>query len=73
VPERLAVQIAERMARLRELDLVKPPGVAEAVDWAAALGVLGAETLTADVAAATLGAVLKVREDIDRVLAGDAF
>jgi MoxR-like ATPase len=69
VSERLAGQVAAAMARLRELDLVKPPGVAEAIDWAAALGALGADTLTEELAAATLGAVLKVREDIDRVLA----
>ncbi len=67
VTERLARQVATAMARLRALDLVKPPGVAEAVDWAAALGALGAGTLNAEIAAVTLGAVLKVREDIDRV------
>ena len=67
VTERLAGQVAAAMARLRSLDLVKPPGVAEAVDWAAALGALGAEVLSAEIAAATLGAVLKVREDIERV------
>jgi hypothetical protein len=64
-----APSVAAAMARLRELDLVKPPGVAEAIDWAAALGTLGTDTLTEELAAATLGAVLKVREDIDRVLA----
>jgi MoxR-like ATPase len=69
VSERLAGQVAAAMARLRELDLVKPPGVAEAIDWAAALGALGTDTLSEELAAATLGAVLKVREDIDRVLA----
>jgi hypothetical protein len=57
------------MARLRTLDLVKPPGVAEAIDWAAALGALGADTLGAEIASVTLGAVLKVREDLDRVRA----
>jgi MoxR-like ATPase len=69
VTERLAGQVATAMARLRTLDLVKPPGVAEAVDWAAALGALGADTLGAEIAAVTLGAVLKVREDLDRVRA----
>jgi MoxR-like ATPase len=69
VTERLAGQVAAAMARLRTLDLVKPPGVAEAVDWAAALGALGADTLGAEIAAVTLGAVLKVREDLDRVRA----
>jgi hypothetical protein len=54
---------------MRELDLIKPPGVAESLDWAGALEALGAADLTADVAAATLGAVLKYREDTDRVRA----
>jgi MoxR-like ATPase len=72
VTERLAAQVAAAMARLRTLDLVKPPGVAEAIDWAAAFGALGATTFSAEIANATLGAVLKVREDIDRVLA-EAF
>ena len=66
---RLAEQVAGATGRLRGLDLVKPPGVAEAVDWAAAVRALGGEELTADTAAATLGAVLKVREDLDRVRA----
>jgi hypothetical protein len=54
---------------MRKLDLIKPPGVAESIDWAAALAALGARTLDPEVAAATLGAVLKYREDIDRVRA----
>jgi MoxR-like ATPase len=69
VTERLAGQVAAAMARLRTLDLVKPPGVAEAVDWAAAIGALGADALSAEIATVTLGAVLKVRDDIDRVRA----
>jgi MoxR-like ATPase len=67
VAERLAVQVAAATARLRAADLVKPPGVAEAIDWARALRELGADGLTGDLAAATLGAVLKVREDTDRI------
>jgi MoxR-like ATPase len=69
VSARLATQVAAATARLRTLDLVKPPGVAEAVDWAAAVRVLGGEDLTEASALATLGAVLKVREDLDRVRA----
>ena len=69
VTERLAVQLAGATARLRALDLVKPPGVAESIDWAAAIGALGADTLSAEITALTLGAVLKVRDDIDRVRA----
>jgi len=54
---------------MRELDLIKPPGVAESLDWAGALITLGSPDLTAGTAAATLGAVLKYREDTDRVRA----
>jgi MoxR-like ATPase len=67
VATRLTAQVAGLVARLRDLDLVKPPGVAEAIDWAQALHVLGADGLTAPLADATLGAVLKVREDQERV------
>ncbi|MCW6006629.1 MoxR family ATPase [Micromonospora sp. CPCC 205371] len=67
VTERLAADVAEAIRRMRQLDLIKPPGVAEALDWASALTALGADGLDRDVAAATLGAVLKYREDIDRV------
>ena len=67
VTETLARQVARATARLREMDLLKPPGVAEAVDWASALHALGARELDPDTAARTLGAVLKYREDTDRV------
>jgi MoxR-like ATPase len=67
ITDRLAAQIATATGRMRELDLIKPPGVAESIDWAAAVAALGASSLDPDVAAATLGAVLKYREDIDRV------
>ncbi len=67
VTERLAMQVATATAQLRELDLVKPPGVAEAIDWAAALRVLVVDELTPEAVAASLGVVLKVREDLDRV------
>jgi MoxR-like ATPase len=69
VSARLAEQVAAATARLRGFDLVKPPGVAEAVDWAAAVRALDGEELTPAAVANTLGAVLKVREDIDRVRA----
>jgi MoxR-like ATPase len=59
----LARQVAAAAQVLREQDLLKPPGVAETIDWAAALIALGAERLDADTATATLGAVLKYRED----------
>ncbi|MFN0091948.1 MAG: AAA family ATPase [Acidimicrobiales bacterium] len=59
----LAETAARAVARLRELDLQKPPGVAEAINWVAALTVLGLDTLDAAAMGATLGAVLKHRED----------
>ncbi len=61
----LASQVASAVAGLREEDLLKPPGVAESIDWTSALVALGAERLDADTATATLGAVLKYREDVE--------
>jgi MoxR-like ATPase len=69
VPERLAAQVAGAVRKMRQLDLLKPPGVAESLDWAQALQLLGARELDMDAAAASLGAVLKYREDADRVRA----
>jgi MoxR-like ATPase len=66
VPEassELAAAVARAVAVLRGEDLLKPPGVAETIDWTQALVALGAQRLDADVATATLGAVLKYRED----------
>jgi MoxR-like ATPase len=71
VTERLARQVAVASAALREAGLVKAPGVAESLDWAHALLVLGAGELDPESAAATLGAVLKYREDQDRAAALD--
>ena len=67
LPERLAGQVASAVRRMRELELLKPPGVAESLDWAQALQLLGADELTTARAAASLGAVLEYREDADRV------
>jgi len=61
----LVEQAAAAVARLRTLDVQKQPGVAEMIDWVAALSLLGVESLVPDVADATLGSVLKYREDID--------
>ncbi|MGQ0480350.1 MAG: AAA family ATPase [Pseudonocardia sp.] len=69
VPERLAGQVAAAVRRMRQLELLKPPGVAESLDWARALQLLGADELDVASAAASLGAVLKYREDADRVRA----
>ncbi|MFC5849798.1 AAA family ATPase [Deinococcus petrolearius] len=59
----LASQVTRAVHALRELPLGKPPGVAETLDWARALSVLGHETLDAHALHTTLGAVLKLRED----------
>ncbi len=58
------------MRGLRALDLAKPPGVAETIDWAQALAALGREELDAEVVESTLGSVLKYREDFEAVRDG---
>lgn len=69
VTETLARQVVVCVQALRGQDLLKPPGVAETLDWARALQVLGADGLDVETAARTLGAVVKYREDADRVRA----
>ena len=64
VPERLAAQAAAFVQRLRTLDLAKPPGVAETIDWANALAALGRQELDAQIVEQTLGSVLKYHEDL---------
>jgi hypothetical protein len=59
--------VVAAVQRLRELDLAKPPGVAETIDWVRTLGVLGETELTPDAACDTLGAVVKDRDDLDLV------
>jgi MoxR-like ATPase len=63
----LARQVAGAVETLRTLSLYKPPGVAETIDWATALGRLGATELDERVVANTLGTVVKYREDSQRV------
>ena len=63
----LAAQIAGAVQRLRSLDVQKPPGVAEAIDWVHASMLLGVERLSAEAVSQTLGSVLKYREDQDLV------
>src|SRR3954469_9305113 len=63
VSETLAADVAAALRLLRATDVQKPPGIAEGIDWVAALALLGAERLDAASADATLGAVLKYRED----------
>jgi len=69
VSDALARQVVGLVHRLREEDLVKPPGVAETLDWARALDRLGVTHLDLESAAATLGAAVKYREDAERVRA----
>src|SRR3712207_2997653 len=64
--ERLARQIAAAVERLRTMDLYKPPGVAETIDWTEALVALGARELDESIVRATIGSVLKYREDQQR-------
>jgi MoxR-like ATPase len=63
----LVEDVATAVARLRGANLVKPPGIAETIDWTQALHVLGARRLDPETAEATLGAALKYREDLVRV------
>ena len=67
VSQRLAEQVVSAVQRLRQEQLLKPPGVAETLDWTRALQRLGAEELDLETAARTLGTVVKYREDTDRV------
>ena len=67
VSEALATSVATTVARLRELDLVKLPGAAEAIDWAQALALLGADAVTSEAARVSLGWAIKNREDLARV------
>jgi len=62
-PQTLAVQVADAVARMRDADVQKPPGIAEAIDWLAALSLLGIERLDAAAVNLTLGSVLKYEED----------
>ncbi|CAN5387767.1 MoxR family ATPase [soil metagenome] len=65
----LALDVAGAVTRLRSLEVQKPPGMAETIDWVAALTLLGVERLDAGAAERTLGSVLKYREDAELALA----
>ena len=67
VVESLARQVAAAVESMREMELYKPPGVAETIDWAQALAALGRDGLDEQTAEVTLGSVLKYREDQARV------
>ncbi|GEP26563.1 MoxR family ATPase [Cryobacterium levicorallinum] len=68
----IATEAAQAITRLRSLDLVKPPGIAEAIDWVGALGVLGMEQLSGRAVEQTWGFVLKNRDDLDLATARGA-
>jgi len=63
----LAAAVADAVARLREMDLAKPPGPAEAIDWTRALHLVGAPPIDEEKAGDTLGWVVKNHEDQDRI------
>ena len=65
--EQLATEAAEAVRRLRSSDVQKPPGIAETIDWVAALELLGVDHLDASAAEQTLGSVLKYRDDQEQV------
>jgi MoxR-like ATPase len=67
VPDGLARQVVTFVQRLRESDLTKVPGIAETLDWAAALVALGAQELSPTLVDETLGALLKYQEDVRQV------
>jgi MoxR-like ATPase len=78
--EELATEAAEAVRRLRRSDVQKPPGIAETIDWVAALELLGVDHLDTSAVEATLGSVLKYRDDqeqiteegLDRLVGSDA-
>jgi MoxR-like ATPase len=67
VSEALTRKVVAAVNRLREMDLAKPPGVAETIDWVRTLDFLGETALDSQVAADTLGAVVKERDDLELV------
>jgi len=70
VTEALAHKVVDAVHRLRDLDLAKPPGVAETIDWVEALGAIGADNLDGETAIDTLGSVIKDRDDLEFVSSG---
>jgi MoxR-like ATPase len=64
VSDQLAESVAQTIARIRKMDLVKIPGAAEAIDWAMALALLGADAVTSHAAQVSLGWAIKNRDDM---------
>ncbi|MBL8524370.1 MAG: MoxR family ATPase [Betaproteobacteria bacterium] len=71
IPEALSREVVAFVQRLRRMDLFKAPGIAETLDWSRALTALDAMTLDPATVDATLGALLKYQEDIQKVRAGN--
>jgi MoxR-like ATPase len=67
LPETVARRLVEVIGMVRELDLKKPPSIAESIDWARALLLMGAEDISADVFRQTLSIIVKHRTDLDVV------
>jgi MoxR-like ATPase len=69
VPEALAAQVVEAVGRIRELELKKSPSISETLDWAQALALLNADSLTPELVGATLNIVLKHEADVEKARA----
>ena len=67
VSEKMAQKVVAAVNRLRDMELAKPPGVSETLDWVSALDALGAQELTAQSADDTLGSIVKDRDDLELV------
>ena len=67
LPERVALRLVEVVQMVRELDLKKPPSIAESIDWARALLLLGADDISPEVFRSTLSIIVKHRTDLDVV------
>jgi MoxR-like ATPase len=67
LPEKVAQRLIEVVGMVRELDLKKPPSIAESIDWARALLLLGAEDIDAELFRATMSIIVKHRTDLDTV------
>ncbi len=67
LPETVARKLVELVATIRDLDLKKPPSIAESIDWARALLLLGAQDIDADVFKSTMSVIVKHRTDLDVV------
>ena len=69
LPETIARKLVEIIHRVRELDLKKPPSIAESIDWARALLLLGADDIDGDFFRQTMSVIVKHRTDLDTVAA----